>query len=110
MAKKFTAVSHVERLLNKDLHCKVKKDMTPNKQRTLVEEKQVVDGRVMRVLVEKLTDPRDNFNKYKSTDFCIENLMETGSIGTLKNCNLSHSQTEVVESAVGVLNKLDNIE
>ena len=75
----------------------------------MVEEQEVQNDRVIRVLKKKKLDPRDNFAGYKVSDFYLENLQACGAIANLKNCMLDDSSMDCIDSAIAGFKNLENI-
>ena len=104
----YKVISHVERMKNKALHkeCPVTE---VTEVATMVQEQEVQNGRVVKVLKSKLVDPKAKFEKFKVSDFCIENLQASGAIANLKNCTLEGSIDASISNAANVLESLENI-
>lgn len=104
----YKVISHVERMQNKSLKTECPA-MEAKPVKKMVEEKKVEAGRITKVLKSKLVDPKEKFEKYKVSDFCIENLEASGAIANLKNCMLEGSAVESITKATSVLESLENI-
>ena len=108
MGKKFTCISHIERMLDvekgKHTRChKVPED-------TVYKSKKVIkDGRVVTEVEKVVCDPRDNFEGYKVSDFSIEMLQATGAIVNLKPVSLDGGSMAMTDAIVANLDSLDSI-
>lgn len=111
MKNEFKCLSHVERMKNPKVHTAIVKDLCPTTVDVYVEEKFVDDnGRICVKNVRKSIDPREKFEKYKVSDFTIENLTAAGAVSNLKVCSLNDDYAAAVDKAVGVFNAIENID
>lgn len=109
MGKKFTCVSHIERMLDieKGKHTRCHK--VP--QDTVYKTKKVVkDGRVVTEIDKVVYDPRENVEGYKVSDFSIEMLKATGAIVNVKPVTLDGGSMAMTDSIVATLDSIDSIE
>lgn len=107
MAKKFKCVSHVERLNNPlKQHKGCKSDLVESIS-TTVTETVVVDDRVCNLTKVKTVDPREFMNKFKVTDFTIENLQASGAIVNLKEVQLDGYSVNYIDGVTAKLDELD---
>ena len=109
MGKKFTCVSHIERMLDieKGKHARCHK--VP--QDTVYKSKKVInnDGRVVTEIEKVVCDPRENFEGYKVSDFSIEMLQATGAIVNVKPVTLDGGSMAMTDSIVATLDSIDSI-
>lgn len=104
------SLSHEERMKNPKVATKrCVSDLCPDKVviRSIEEAIDKETGKVFLSVTEKVVDPRENFNKYRVTDFCIENLKASGAINMLKHTNLTGSVTDVADLADVMYGVLD---
>lgn len=106
MAKKFKCVSHVERLNDGTFRKGCKSDLVESSTFS-VTETVVVDGRVCNVTKQKTVDPREFVNKFKVSDFTIENLQASGAIASLKEVQLDGYTIDTVDGVSARLDALD---
>lgn len=106
---KYKALSHEERLLNKKYRNKTISDLCKCSSR-YVEEQVLDNGRILYKTVTKEYDPREVINKYKVSDFTIENLQAAGALAQLKTCNMSGNVMDNIDRAVATLDGLSNLE
>lgn len=109
MGKKFRCISHIERMMDKELRKSARKDCTYGRH-SRFEEVRVLDsdtgyiGKEVRLVD---YDPADAVAGYKYTDFSIENLVATGAIDGLKMCKLNGDTFASVDNMVSTLNSID---
>ena len=109
MGKKFTCVSHIERMLDREKGKQARCHKVPLD--TVYKSKKVVKGDRVVTEVEKVVyDPRENFEGYKVSDFSIEMLQATGAIVNLKPVSLDGGSMSMTDSIVATLDSLDSIE
>ena len=92
-----------------DTICKV--DPTMHKDLTvmdefIVQEKEMVNNRVVKKSVRKMVDARDNFKDYRVSDFYMENLEAAGAVPT-KTVQYYDGDIDKVLDYVNELNELN---
>lgn len=97
MCKKFKCVSHVERVLNRDLGKHARNHEVPVSE--VIQTKRIVDGNRVVTKAEKvIMDPRKNVEGFKVSDFSIEMLEATGTIANLKNVTLDGGSMDMADA------------
>lgn len=106
MAKTFKCCSHAERLNNPKFKVKCVSDLVESFN-VNVTENTLVNDRVVPVSKVKKINPIEVMNKFKVSDFSIENLQASGAIANLKEVQLNGYTMDSIDSTVSKLDALD---
>lgn len=105
MSKKFKCVSHVERVLNRDLGKHADPQIVEVDEVYEVK-KLVKDGRVVTVTEKVLKDPRKNVEGFKVSDFSIDMLQMSGAIVNLKPVTLDGGSMNMADDFAANLDSI----
>lgn len=105
---KFKCVSHIERMLNKELQkSKSSRKITPDYVDVYSPVQEKINGRVMNVMKKKRVDPRDKVKGLTVDDFSIENLTAAGAVNNLKVCKIGNTSLNDVDNAISVISTIE---